>query len=199
MSSPAAVHDVASFWQWFSANESDLFAFEQDQDRVFARLTAEMNAVHQDLTFEFGPVIDGRREFVISADGLKSAFPTVGALADAAPPLPRWTIVRFRPRREPGDFQIGNTIVRGADVSVVPETVDGKIGVRVLIAGYRPTPHSVFEQIGFLLLDETLGEFDVERKIGYVEVGPRPTRLPAHAIPLEQLAALVDRPPRLPR
>src|SRR6187399_703219 len=87
------------FWKWFQANEARLFDFERDQDRVFAELGPAMKKVHSNLTFEFGPKKDGQREFVISADGIKDAFPAVIALADKAPELPRWNIIKFRQRR----------------------------------------------------------------------------------------------------
>jgi len=37
-------------------------------------LASEMHKVHPDLTFEFGPVEEERREFVITAGGIKGAF-----------------------------------------------------------------------------------------------------------------------------
>jgi hypothetical protein len=43
------------------------------------------------------------------------------------------------------------------------------------------------------MLDQVLGEFDVETKVGYIEIGPRPRSLPTNAISLEALPALVDR------
>src|SRR5882724_4779444 len=70
----------ADFWQWFQRNEADLFDFERDQEAIFDRLAAEMHKVHPSLTFEFGSKENGRREFVISADGIKDAFPKVESL-----------------------------------------------------------------------------------------------------------------------
>ena len=66
----AASPSIPIFWRWFQDNEQDLFAFESDMERVFARLTDAIEAVHPELTFEFGPVEFGKREFVISAGGI---------------------------------------------------------------------------------------------------------------------------------
>jgi hypothetical protein len=185
---------VGAFWEWFVANEHALFTFETDRERVFHRLGEAMGAVHGDLTFEFGPVMDARREFVISADGSRDAFPAVVALAAAAPRLSRWTVTPFRPRRAaPLDLRIGAVSVRADDMALLPEALEGKVGLEVLIAGYRATPESVFEQIGMLLLDHVLGEYDVETKIGYIEFGPRPAVLPPHAIALKDLPGVIDR------
>jgi len=70
----------ADFWKWFEANHAELFDFERDQDRIFDRLAAEMHKVDHDLTFEFGPKENGKREFIISADGIVRAFPKVETL-----------------------------------------------------------------------------------------------------------------------
>ena len=85
----APAGDEAAFWKWFASNEARLFSFERDQEAIFDELGAEMHRVNSDLTFEFGPVQNGKREFVISAGGIKSAFPAVKALYRSAPELKR--------------------------------------------------------------------------------------------------------------
>jgi hypothetical protein len=86
------------FWNWFNRHEEELFAFEADQERIFDQLATALQRVDRDLTFEFGPRA-AIREFVISAGGIKRAFPSVSALALAAPTLDRWRVMAFRPRR----------------------------------------------------------------------------------------------------
>jgi hypothetical protein len=79
-----------------------LFAFDPEQEdereRIFDELASELQKVHRELSFEFGP-LQPKREFVISASGIKSAFPAVVSLAKGAPDLERWQITAFRPRR----------------------------------------------------------------------------------------------------
>src|SRR2546430_2554116 len=90
----AGENKEALFWRWFQKNDDRLFAFEKDRDKIFGELTTAINKVQRNLTFEFGPVRqDGRREFVISAGGIKTAFPAVDALHAAAPKLKRWTFL----------------------------------------------------------------------------------------------------------
>src|SRR3989304_9340674 len=89
----------AEFRGWCEKNEDWLFHFEHDRERIFGRLMTAIHRVHPDLTFEFGPVEGGNREFVISADGHGAAFPAVEAVFAAAPSLPRWKFTKFRPRR----------------------------------------------------------------------------------------------------
>lgn len=64
-----------------------LFHFETDQEKTFDKLSAELKKANPDLTFEFGPVENGKREFVISAAGIKTAFPYVESLFNSAPKL----------------------------------------------------------------------------------------------------------------
>src|ERR1035437_10708534 len=88
------------FWLWFIQHQAELLTFEENQEAVFDQLAFQLQQVDLDLTFEFGPP-GSRREFVISAGGIKRAFPAVVALANAAPDLVGWKITAFRPRRIP--------------------------------------------------------------------------------------------------
>ena len=68
------------FWNWFQAHDSALFAVKTGNEPICGELSEELHRVHPTLTFEFGPADSGRREFVLSADGIKDAFPAVLAL-----------------------------------------------------------------------------------------------------------------------
>jgi hypothetical protein len=107
------------FWKWFTKNQEMLFEFEENQENTFNKLSAEMKKVHPDLTFEFGPVMEsGEREFVISAGGIKDAFPAVEKLYDSAPNLSKWIFIKFRPRREPlHDIHFGGKSIKASKVS----------------------------------------------------------------------------------
>lgn len=181
------------FWRWFREHEGELFSFEQDQERVFDALSRALARVHPHLTFEFGPHAHGRRDFVVSADGLRDAFPAVDALVGAAPPLPRWRVVRFRPRRDPAvTLRIGDVAVDGTKVFVAVAREGPKFALTLFVDGYRPTSGHVYEQIALLLLDVTLGEYDVETRIGTIEVAGAASAPATGLLPLSALPALVD-------
>jgi hypothetical protein len=124
------------FWAWFEKNQDMLFDFERNQDRTFDKLNAAISKVHPDLTFEFGPVQNEKREFVISADGLKEAFPAVESLHASAPVLPHWTFIKFRPRRSAMTIQIGDLKLEPSDLEVAVEADGDKAGFTVFIKGY---------------------------------------------------------------
>lgn len=181
------------FWDWFANNEARLFALEQDQERLMEELAEKMDRVNADLTFEFGPVSGGKREFVISAGGIKDAFPAVEALYAAAPRLPRWTWVKFRPRRaEISDLEYGDRVVRADDVHYMLAKDGDKIGIVLFFDGYSEPEEEAFGQIGFLFLDEALGEFVVETRVGFVEIESRESKYFPRARPLRELARHFD-------
>ncbi|MFC5461165.1 hypothetical protein [Massilia niabensis] len=168
-----------------------LYEFERDQERIFDSLAAQLHKVDKDLTFEFGPKQDGKREFVISAGGIREAFPKVEALHAAAPALPNWTIVKFRPRRAPFDIRVGEKGVNAADVHVVLHAQGEKVGLTVSIPGYKASEHTPYATIGYLFLDQTLGEFDVETRVGAIQF-QAPSGSDTMAVSLHELPAAFD-------
>lgn len=89
------------FWNWFKDNSDNYLNLEQDQDTLLKNLRGALDKVNPDLVFEFSPILDdGKREFIISADGMKSIFPIVKALVNGAPQLDKWHIIAFRQPRE---------------------------------------------------------------------------------------------------
>ena len=73
------------FWMWFTENAGRIFNFAENQEEIFSELHEELTKVHSDLTFEMGPISQGKREFVISASGIPGAFPAVSKLLNFAP------------------------------------------------------------------------------------------------------------------
>jgi hypothetical protein len=158
------------FWKWFLEHEDVLFQFENSKEATFEELAKQLNKVDPDLTFEFGPIRDGMREFILSAGGIKRAFQAVLDLAAEAPELPRWNIRAFRPQRA----VLNKIEFRGKQVH--PKDVrfsllhNGKApGIYLFLPG--PAGLDVdLRQIGYLMLDEALGEFDVETKVGLIKM-----------------------------
>jgi hypothetical protein len=182
----------AVFWRWFQKNDDRLFSFETNREKVFDDLADALKKVHPNLTFEFGPILkDGRREFVISAGGIKAAFPAVEALYTVAPKIPRWIFVKFRPRRTPiNDLNYADKKVRAQDVHyfLFKDENPEKVGIMIFFNGYKEEDKkSVWGQIGYLFLDEALGEHDVETKVGAIVFQSRESKYFERAHPLPEL------------
>ncbi len=179
------------FWEWFIEHEAELYDFEFDREKVFDQLAFELLKIDSNLVFEFGPK-NPKREFVISAGGIRTAFPAVVSLAHAAPALERWTITAFRPRRTP----ISNVEIRGKRIN--PEQVqcslldNGKIaGIYLFLPGFQEADVDL-KQIGYLLLDEALGEYDVETRLGLIKMLSPDEPTNEDRYPLVELPELFD-------
>ena len=184
--------DYQKFWKWFVEHEQDLFNFEKDKERIFDELADELQKVDGDLTFEFGPK-EATREFVISAGGIKRAFPVVTALTAAAPCLKNWQITAFRPRRDTLQTDPLQTVEfrgKSVDAKNVRFTLldNGQIaGIYLFIPGFQDGDTDL-QQIAYLLLDSLLGEYDVETKLGLIklfspEANTQGKRYPLSALP----------------
>jgi len=180
------------FWSWFIQHESEMLDFEADRDRIFDQLATALRRVDPDLVFEFGPK-NTKREFVISAGGIRRAFPTVVSLVNSAPvSLDRWQVTAFRPRRWPPNMvEFRGKRVHPKDVQF--SLLDnGKIaGIYLFIPGFREDDADL-KQIGYLMLDDTLGEYDVESRLGLIKMLSPDTRTDEERYPLDELPALFD-------
>ena len=186
----------AQFWIWFIEHESELFTFdperEDERERLFDEVASELQKIDPDLSFEFGPNGKSKREFIISASGIRRAFPAVVSTVDAAPTLDRWHVIAFRPRRTPLN------VVKFRGKRVDPKDVqfslrdNGKMaGVYLFIPGLRKDD-SDFRIIGYILLDEAWGEYDVESHLGLIEMFSPQTTTDGDRHPLADLPTLFD-------
>ena len=158
------------FWQWFEQNSNRLFAFETDRDCVFRDLTAALHKVHEGLTFEFGPVQDDKREFIVSADGIRERFPAVQRLVAAAPAMSRWTVIPFRPPKDIGSvIEYDGHRVGPDDVWFRSEADGDRIGLTLYVRGLTEENTRTVGGATFILLDNALGEFAVETRVGFIE------------------------------
>jgi hypothetical protein len=171
--------DAAGFWRWFKTNEAGLarglasaVKGEADGHEAGAALAAALTRYHKGLVFEIGVRPEQRLDFVISADGIIDRFPAVIALKKA---VPESALFEFTAFRQPHEDMILE--MHGARFSA--ETArfaltesqghKGKIDIDIYI-----DPQSLDEeqatQAAFILLDATIGEYDMETVIGHIEV-----------------------------
>ncbi|HSH02885.1 MAG TPA: hypothetical protein VLL52_10235 [Anaerolineae bacterium] len=184
-----------TFWQWFLNNEERIFNYQEDQDAVLDELSHAIQQVHSNLTFALSAqLINGMREFIVSANGIQTAFPHVEKLVDAAPLLGRWQWIKFRPRhREILNIRIDDHhMVRADDVHYLMFATDDKVGIFLFFDNYTPEQHELYAQLGFLFLDQALGEYDIETKVGPIELYSRDSDLFAKSAPLRDLPAHFD-------
>ena len=170
-----------AFWQWFKQNEDGLFNADFEE-AIFDHVATRLQQVDPNLTLELGPKCS-QRDFIISAGGIKSSFPAVESLVDSAPELPRWNVISFRPRRSlPCVLEIGGVKVSWEDVYFSLLKNGKTIGLRLFIPGFQEQDLN-WKEVGYLLLDEALGEFDVESNLGLIKMYAPRLRHKRNAIP----------------
>ncbi len=160
---------IAVFWDWFNENEAELFQFIAGDEASLDGVAAALSPVHEDVSFEIGAVNDGRRDFVLSASGIREAFPAVQLLADAAPAYDRWSILAFRPPRSLDgmvlklrDWEIEAADVRfRLDLALEPK-------LTLFFPDYRDEDDDFFGQAAYLLVDCALGEYAAVTLVGRV-------------------------------
>ena len=185
-----------NFWQWFLSNEERFYTFDlydvEVREKLFDELCAALEKVGDHLCFEFGPP-EKKREFVISADGIKDGFPAVVALKKAAPALERWEIIAFRPRRCPMPVIENNVTIDPADVEFALFTEDDVPGIQLFLPGMpADDAGKAYRSIGYLLLDQALGEYDVETAVGPIDMVATPSGSEPERFPLSELPRMFD-------
>ena len=67
-----------------------------------------------------------------------------------------------------------------------------KIGILLFLPGRTEDRRDVFGQVGYLFLDEALGEYDVETNVGFIEVLGHDSKYFDGDFPIQELAADFD-------
>ena len=154
------------FWNWFEQNGELLFNFEDDIENVFDLLENELHKINEHLTFEFGPIKDNKREFIITADGIRDAFYEVENLYNHKPELEKWIIIKYRQRKNHIEIKMNDITLSMEDIYFRLFKDDSKVGILVFIKDYDKEKYG---QMAFVLLDAALGEYDMETKVGAIE------------------------------
>src|SRR5581483_1659780 len=201
MSSAPSTSPEARFWDWFAQHSKDLLAIRTGHEPVLDTLMEELHRVREGLSFEFGPVLDGRREFIVSADGNKERFQAVKRLIALAPDLPGWLLIPFRPPKEMGRhiLRFGDIELSGDDVWFSLEGAGRKVHLDLYIRGFSEETKEQLGGSAFVLLDGTLGEFVVETRIGAIGWHGLPDDPKAEGLrPFADLSSVVSLPVRYP-
>ena len=167
------------FWQWFLSAEARL---RDAHGGDMAELEAAVNEigerlrwVHPELCFEYGMGDDGVYELILSAGGIRSLFPAVAALKQAAPEVPGWRIVAFRPRKAScARVQLGEAVLEpeGLWYRLMPDVDHADLDL--FVADLTPETLEGLGGAAFLMLDAALGEYDVATRIGAIDFDALP-------------------------
>ena len=158
------------FWEWFTQNSDIYFSVEDNQDALFDELHERLQKISKFACFEFGPEEKGKREFIISADGVAAGARAVQDLVAAAPKLNKWKIIAFRPRVGAVKIEMDGRVLNANDMAYrYAFNEDNRIDLQLYIKGYSQDHQREYMGAAFVLLDALIGEYDAMTKIGVVE------------------------------
>lgn len=159
---------------------------------VMQQVQRALNKQHRGVLAEIGPAgVD--RLLVLTADGDRKLFPMILKLFAARPDVEGWKIVAFRQResnRPMLTFSMSDRELDPATLRYVADRNEGKLDIKLYVPGYAEGEKTL-GTMAFLALDHTVGEYDVETKIGGITLLPA-EHVPANAHALDDLPVDVD-------
>ena len=171
--------EISAFWTWFCTHRLEIEQALGDPQALVRQIAPRLHRVHGELTFEVGRDAGGQFCFVVSADGIVRTMPAVEALVDAAPEVPGWQVVAYRPPKP----DIGPLLYQGRrfapdDFWYAPlMNDDGERLDLVIAVGEDEVPLDDDQVIGaaFLLLDALIGEYMVMTRVGAIDFAKVPS------------------------
>ncbi len=161
--------EIASFWRWFGKNAGRIRAAvdRQDQSVTIHELGRRIAKAAPGVVHEIGKPDNETVELIFSADGMKAGVPGVLALMERAPRLDRFLFTAFRPRHPGCSLKINDETYTPGELRYVSAADEAVLHLRIFVPGDHP--ERARETIGFLLLDQVLGEYDVMTGLGRID------------------------------
>lgn len=183
------------FWRWLGNHRAKIHeeikgpGAPTSQHWSINEVGRRLKDIDASLVHEIGMADLSTIELIISADGIKAAFPAVIELVKSAPPLDGFKITAFRPRCPEG-FQLevaGQTVTdQSLSYRLVAEG-DATLGLELFIdCDLDPKLQTM---VGFLSLDQRLGEYDVATGLDWIEFA---AGRPNDGLPITELARDFD-------
>ena len=168
-----------AFWRWFVVAERGLRDAHGGGTAAVEIAVTEignrLRRVHPELCFEYDRADDGVYELILSAGGIRSLFPAVSALKQAAPEVPGWRVIAFRPRKTScARVQLGEAVLEPQDLwyRLMPDADQADLDL--FVADLTPETLEGLGGAAFLMLDAALGEYDVATRIGAIDFDALP-------------------------
>lgn len=181
----------SNFWKWFISRSNEFYiSIESNTENLFKELDTELHKYDQNLTYEFSQIKNnGKREFVISADGLTESINSVIKLVNAAPKMSNWEIKAFRQRKSfEQDIVIENFKVSPKDIYFSSSISNNKISITLYVSNFVTKK----EYIGalFALIDNLIGEYDAMKYISSLDI--KTLQNEYELKPITELPKLID-------
>ena len=182
------------FWRWLQSRRRDILSEISGpdalvrQDWSIRELGRRLRELDAGLVHEIGMSDPSTIELIVSADGVKATFPAVIDLVKSAPPLDGFKITAFKPRCPDGlQLRVGEHVITDELLTYRLVREDDALGIEMFID--CDLDQKARTLVGFLSLDQRLGEYDVATGLKWIEfAGGRPN----DALPIVGLAQDLD-------
>lgn len=187
-----------NFWKWFKKNSDLYYNSKKEDEKLLDELSSRLNKIDNNFVYELSSVReDGKREFVISADGIKSSFPKLIDFVNMAPILEKWEIIPFRQRTKNLDkmyIEMGDIKLDFNDVFFDYTTNGDKIDIILYVKNLPDDKdeYSKYKKIIYLALDSVLGEYDTEMQVGGIELKKLTDNMSNKLLPLNKMPQVFD-------
>ncbi|MEL6729624.1 MAG: DUF695 domain-containing protein [Bacteroidota bacterium] len=183
------------FWEWFAQNQDIYFYLEAHDLDSMDLLASQLKQVHEHLTFDLTEIdAHGRRDLIISADGLHTSFPAVIKLVEAAPYLPQWNVIPFRQASPVDTFRIriGDTYFHSGNVKFSFDVAQCRLMLNLFVTHYDTQPEH-YDLGCMILIDTLLGEYEAATKIFFLDIKDTQEAVDYESLPsLEVLPILLE-------
>jgi hypothetical protein len=167
----------ASFWTWWSGAQ-DRLAQAISAGSIDAGLIDEIGravrGIHPEVAWELAPGKGAEHAFCISAEGRADLRQVALRWLESAPPADAtWEYHASRQAgQRPMSLDIGGARFDLAEMRAIGswDPTTRRLDVSLWHPQFEQVPSQVRPQVGFLFLDNLLGEEDVERWIGRVDI-----------------------------
>lgn len=180
-----------AFWNWF-VDHAPALAKERSMSDVMKQVQRELKKLDRGVIAEIGSAGDDRL-LVLSADGDRKVFPMVQQLFAARPAVKGWKIVAFRQREAKRPMPVLSMNDRKLDPATLRYLAvrdHQKLDIQLYVPRYVEGDEAI-GLLALLALDHTVGEYDVETKLGAIDLLPI-ERAPANAHELDDLVGEID-------
>jgi hypothetical protein len=161
------------FWNWFIINldRIEQGVEEAKVDVIIGEIENQIKKVDPELVFEIGYSPDsGKKEFVISADGIFASVDSVKNLVYFAPKIKNWKVVAFRQPMNIPEINLEGLALKIDDIYFVEhfDFEEQKLDLDLFIKDFDETDNRFVGGV-FIALDNTLGEYNVITRVGQIE------------------------------
>jgi len=192
---------VHEFWNWFPVQADQLTAAVKSENpqESLASFFEEVRDKIGGLAWTFGPgSAEDTLSFTVTGEGEKSRQLLAQYWMDQAVPVPGWEFYGSRQATPAEHLKHIQIEIGDARVDVNTLLIDTKVDEEnkaVNLQAWHPAFEYLDESnrynIAFLLLDESLGEYGTQTKLGKIELKPGPEDQPL-AKPLAELPGYLE-------